>query len=147
MHLLKIFGKSANHFFQIKQQIFCDKIVLVEKVEVVSKNEEIATHFNNYFNDITKGLNIKRWCISDKLSDDPLVNTIRKYENHLSIIKIKSPVETTQLFDLNFVNSDNISRIINSLDPTKKTSSVIYSNQNSEETKFVRTWQIALMNV
>ena len=75
------------------------------------------------------------------------MNTIRKYENHLSIIKIKSPVETTQLFDLNFVNSDNISRIINSLDPTKKTSSVIYSNQNSEETKFVRTWQIALMNV
>ena len=75
------------------------------------------------------------------------MNTIRKYENHLSIIKIKSPVETTQLFDLNFVNSDNISRIINSLDPTKKTSSVIYSNQNSEETKFVRTWQIALMDV
>ena len=75
------------------------------------------------------------------------MNTIRKYENHLSIIKIKSPVETTQLFDLNFVNSDNISRIINSLDPTKKTSGVIYSNQNSEETKFVRTWQIALMNV
>ena len=75
------------------------------------------------------------------------MNTIRKYENHLSIIKIKSPVETTQLFDLNFVNSDNISRIINSLDPTKKTSSVIYSNQHSEETKFVRTWQIALMNV
>ena len=75
------------------------------------------------------------------------MNTTRKYENHLSIIKIKSPVETTQLFDLNFVNSDNISRIINSLDPTKKTSSVIYSNQNSEETKFVRTWQIALMNV
>ena len=75
------------------------------------------------------------------------MNTTRKYENHLSIIKIKSPVETTQLFDLNFVNSDNISRIINSLDPTKKTSSVIYSNQNSEETKFVRTWRIALMNV
>ena len=95
------------------------------KGEVVFKNEEIATHFNNYFNNLTKGLNIKKWCISDKLSDDPLVNAIRKYENHPSIIKIKSSVETTQLFDFNFVSSDDISKIINLLDPTKKPSGVI----------------------
>ena len=99
--------------------------MLVENGEVVSKNEEIATHFNNYFNDIAKGLNIKKWCISYKLSDDPLVNTIRKYENHPSIIKIKSSVETTQLFDFNFVTSDDISKIINSMDSNKKTSSAI----------------------
>ena len=30
---------------------------MVEKGDVVSKNEEIATHFYNYFNDIGKGLN------------------------------------------------------------------------------------------
>ena len=55
----------------------------MEKRGVVSKNEEIVTHFNNYLNDITKGLNIKKWCISDKLSDKlSLVNAIRKYENH-----------------------------------------------------------------
>ena len=47
------------------------------------------------------------------------MNAIRKYENHPSIIKIKSFVETTQLFDFNFVNSDDISKIINSMDPTK----------------------------
>ena len=97
----------------------------MEKGEVVSKNEEIATHFNNYFNDITKGLNIKKWCISGKLSDDPLVNAIRKYENHQSIFKIKSFVEITQLFDFNFVNSDDISKVIKSLDPTEKTSGAI----------------------
>ena len=51
-----------------------------------------------------KGLNIKKWCISDNLSDDPLVNAIRKYEYHPSIIKIKSSVETTQLFDFSFVS-------------------------------------------
>ena len=77
----------------------------MEKGEVVSKTKEIATHFNNYFDDITKGLNIIKWCISDKLSDDPIVNAIGKYENHPSIIKIKSFVERTQLFDFNFVNS------------------------------------------
>ena len=121
----KIFLKFCKPFFSNKTTNFDDKIILVEKVEVVSKNEEIATHFNNYFNDITKGLNIKKWCISDKSSDDPLVNAIRKYENHPGIIKIKSSVETKQLFDFNFVSSDDISKIINSLDPTKKTSGAI----------------------
>ena len=97
----------------------------MKKGEVVSKNEEIATHFNNYFNDITKGLNLKKWCVKDKSSDDLLVNTIRKYENHPSIIKIKPSVERTQLFDFNFVSSDDISKIINLLDPTKRTSGAI----------------------
>ena len=53
------------------------------------------------------------------------MNAIRKYENHQSIFKIKSFVETTQLFDFNFVNSDYISKIIKSLDPTEKTSGAI----------------------
>ena len=124
VHLLNIFGNFANHSFQIKHN-FDDKIILVEKGEVVSKNEKIATHFNNYFNNITEGLNIKKWSISDKLSDDPLVNTFRKCKNHPSIIKIKSSVETTQVFDFNFVSSDNISKIISSMDSTKKTSGAI----------------------
>ena len=59
----------------------------MKKGELISKS--------NYFNDLTKELNIKKWCISDKLSDDPLVNAIQKYENHPSIIENKSSVETT----------------------------------------------------
>ena len=116
-------------FFQKKTANFTTKIILLEKGEVVSKNEEIATHFNNYFNDITKGLKIKKWCILDKLSDDPLVNGIRKYENYSSITKIKSSVETTQSFDFNFVNSGDISKIIVLLDPTKKTKKVLFQPQ------------------
>ena len=46
---LTIFGNFANHCFQMKQQILTIK-----------------------FNDITKGLNIQKWCISDKLSDEYL---------------------------------------------------------------------------
>ena len=56
------------------------------------------------------------------MSDDPLLNAIQKYENYPRIIKIKLSVETTQLFDFNFVSSDDISKIINSIDSTKKTS-------------------------
>ena len=67
----------------------------MEKGKVISKNENIATHFNNCFNGITEGLNIKKWSISHQLSNDALVDAIRKYENHPSIIKIKSSVEKT----------------------------------------------------
>ena len=56
---------------------------------------------------------------------DPSVNDIRKYKNHPGIIKIKLSVQTTQIFDFNFVNSDDISKIMNSLDPTEKTSGSI----------------------
>ena len=59
------------------------------------------------------------------MSNDPLVKVIRKYENNPSIIKIKSSVEKAKLFRFNFVNSDDISKIINWLDPAKKRSSVI----------------------
>ena len=61
----KNFWKFCKPLFSNKTTHFDNKIILVEKGEVVSKNGEIATHFNNYFNDITKGLNIKEWCISD----------------------------------------------------------------------------------
>ena len=68
-------------------------------------------------------LNMKKWWISDKLSDDSIVNGIRKYENHSSISNIKSSVEI--IFDFNFVNSDDISKIINLLDSTQRTSGAI----------------------
>ena len=97
----------------------------MEKAELISKNEEIAIQFSNYLKDISKGLSIKKWCIPDKLSNDPLVNAIRKYENHPSIIKIKLSVETIQLFDFDFVSSDDISTTINSINPTKKMSGAI----------------------
>ena len=73
----KIFWKFYKPFFSNKTTNFDDKIILAEKGKVVSRNEEIATRFNYYFNDITEGLNIKKWWISDKLSDDLLVNAIR----------------------------------------------------------------------
>ena len=95
--------------------------MLVEKGEVVSENKQIVTHFNNYLTNIAKELNIKRWCISNKLSDDPLVYATLKYENHPRIIKMRSSAEATQLFDVSFVNSVDIPRSINSLDPTKNT--------------------------
>ena len=66
--------KFYKPFISNKTTHFDDKIIVVEKGEVVSKNEETAIHLNNFFRNITMRLNINRWCISDKLSDDQLVN-------------------------------------------------------------------------
>ena len=46
----KNFWKVCKSFFSNKTN-FDDKIILVEKGDV-SKNEEIANHFNNYFSDM-----------------------------------------------------------------------------------------------
>ena len=42
----KKFWKFCKPFFSNKTNNFDDKIILVEKGKVVSKNEEIVTHFN-----------------------------------------------------------------------------------------------------
>ena len=94
--------------------------MLVENEKAVSKNEEIAYLFNTYLSDITKGLNIERWLTSTLPCKDPLVNAIRKYEMHTSILNIKSVFQSIRLFNFNFVSSDDISKPITSLDSTNK---------------------------
>ena len=82
------------------------------------------------------------------MSDDPLVNAFLKHENHPNIFKIKSSVKTTQLFGFYFVSSDDISKIINSVDPTKKTSGAIpIKTVKLANKQICKAWQIALMNV
>ena len=44
---------------------------------------------------------------------------------HPSILKIKSVFKSVRVFDFNFISSDGISKIIISLDSTKKTGGVI----------------------
>ena len=104
--------------------------------KVVSKNVEVAYLFNIYFNDI-KGLNLQRWRTSNIYCEYPLVNGIRKYEMHLSILKTKSVFMSIRLFNFNFGSSDDIFKIITSLDSTKKTSGVIPTLLNLQTCKFV----------
>ena len=66
------------------------------------------------------GTSAKSFCKFCKpFSSNKTTNFDDQYENQSSVIKIKSSVKTIQLFDFNFVNSDDILKIINSLDPTK----------------------------
>ena len=53
------FQKFCKPFFSIKTGNFDEKLILVEKEELVPKTEERATHFNDYFSNITMEINIK----------------------------------------------------------------------------------------
>ena len=46
---------------------------------------------------------------------------------HPSVLKIKSVFKSMMLFNFNFVSGDDISKVITSLDSTKKTSGVIFT--------------------
>ena len=90
----KNFWKFCKPFFSNNNKFWRQNYTGWKRRRSLS-NEEIATHFNNNFNGIAKGVNIKKWSISYKLSNDQLVSAIRKDEHHPSISKIKSSVETT----------------------------------------------------
>ena len=66
-------AKFCKPFFTNRITNFDDKIMLVEKEKVVSKNKEIAYLFNINLNDITKRLNTERWLTSNLPCEDPLV--------------------------------------------------------------------------
>ena len=87
--------------------------------------KEKVVYINSYLNDITMGINIEKWCTINRLHNEPIVNTIEKYKNHVSIIKIKSSFETAELIDFDFVSINNISKFINPWDITKKTSGAV----------------------
>ena len=83
-------------FWKVIKPNFSDKssktnaITLVVEEKIVSGNQEIADNFNSFFGNIVPNLNIKpiSSCENIDLLDEPIENSIRKYKNHPSIIKI-----------------------------------------------------------
>ena len=90
----KNFWKFCKLFFTNQIANFDDKIILVENEMVVFKNEGIAYLFKTNFSDITKELSTERWQYLNLPCEDPLVDAIRKYKIHPSILKIKSQAWT-----------------------------------------------------
>ena len=88
---------SCNNFWEICKPFFSDKhtvsekIILVDKDEIVNSDSTTAELFNIYFNGVTKTLDIHQWPQSTEPTNDDLVlNAIAKYLDHPSIIKIKN---------------------------------------------------------
>ena len=103
----KTFWQACKPLFTSNTHMGTERLLLVQDNEIISNDIDIATLFNNYFNNITSKLAIKNW---DKLgrSEDPILNAIEKYSEHSSIIKIKSIFQTGDTFVFENISSKNV---------------------------------------
>ena len=83
----KSFWKTVKPSFTEKT-LKDEKIVLTENDTTFSEENKIAEIFRSYFDGIVDGLKIKR-CEISKEHNDPILNAIKTFEKHPSILKIK----------------------------------------------------------
>ena len=82
------FWKTVNPLFSEKSSSK-EYISLINKNSLITKNEDLAKTFNNFFGSIVKQLGIEH--VPDDESnlpnvEDPILKAIAKYENHPSIL-------------------------------------------------------------
>ena len=82
----KKFWKTFKPFFSTKYTP-TEKMIIVEKGEVLTDDRAIAECMNDYFVNITKTLEIKSWPEPNSPipTDDDVATAINKYKNHPSI--------------------------------------------------------------
>ena len=112
-----------------EQSISTTSITLVENRVVINDEMEIAEVFNDFFSNAVKNLNIDSYehfsfdkhFFDDHLasSDDPILRSIKKYENHPSIQKIKGITLETECFSFQPVDLLAVINEINKLNESK----------------------------
>ena len=130
----KRFWKTVKPFFTDKIQVK-SKITLIEKhvnidseieedivQKIISKDDEVAQVFNDFFIDIVPNLNIPtNTHFSEDFikSLDPVENALEKFKNHPSISMIKSKNIVSETFSFNNITYENILNKLNSLNIAK----------------------------
>ena len=99
-------------------------MLLVENDSIISDEQSIAEHFNNYFVHITDTLDIKEWPTNAQLEsfEDKPSKAISKYSNHPSILMINEQFESNNTFSFRQVTKEEIKNEIKKLDSSKSTS-------------------------
>ena len=130
----KKFWKTVKPFFTDKIQVK-SKITLIEKhvnidseieedivEKIISKDDEVAQVFNDFFIDIVPNLNIPtdtHFSEDFIKSLDPVENAIEKFNNHPSISMKKSKNIVSETFSFNNITYENILNKLNSLNIAK----------------------------
>ena len=82
-----------------------------------SEENKVAEIFWSYFDGIVDGLNIKR-CEISKEHSDPILNTIKTFEKHPSILKIKE-LNSGCRFSFENVSLEDVKKVTGELDILK----------------------------
>ena len=94
-----------------------EKIALVENDTTFSEENEVAEIFRSYFDGIVDGLNIKR-CEISKEPIDPILNAIKTFEKHPSILKMKE-LNSGCRFSFENVSIEDVKKVTLELDISK----------------------------
>ena len=90
----------------------------MEDNKIINDPQEIAEIFNNFFGNVVKELdiadNVVEFCECDDI-EDPILKSIKKYEYHPSILKIKHSTPPDTYFSFSHTNSDAVLNEIQSL--------------------------------
>ena len=84
-------GKQSDPSFP-KNLINRQKITLKEQDEIISDERKVAKIFMDYFNNVTKTIDVPKYDPTDKAYvdiNDPILRAIDKYKSHPSIHRIK----------------------------------------------------------
>ena len=90
-----------------------------EKGNLVSDEKELATIMNNFFINITKDLELKKYS-KGKLNN--LEDILKAFESHPSIEKFKKAIKTNEKLSFRNVKDDEVRKFIMNLDGSKATS-------------------------
>ena len=112
----KSFWKNVKPSFTEKT-LKDEKIVLTENDTTFLEKNKIAGIFRSYFDGIADGLNIKR-CEMSKEHNDPILNAIKTFEKHPSILKIKE-LNSGCRFSFENLYLEGVKKVTRELDITK----------------------------
>ena len=96
-------------------------IMLSENNSIITESESVAKIFNKYFNEIAEGIGFNDPIPENFDKDDILLYMIKRYDDHPSIMAIKSFCTQGQSFDFIHVTPNDIKSCIVNLDSKKST--------------------------
>ena len=123
----KNFWEACKPLFSTNSYTGEERILIVEDNNIITNNRNTATIFNEYFNNITRDLNIPILSNTSSLSD-PVLNATEKYSNHPSILKIKEQNQIPINFEFSDILPEDTMKIIMDPNKSKKTSGGIPSS-------------------
>ena len=107
-----------------KENIIINKNEVVRKETLLVNNDEIAKALNNHFSETVEKLNTFKWPFNEKyenIHNEKLTTIIKKFENHPSIMKIKSKYAIQEKFSVKPVTAKDVENIIKNI-PNNKAS-------------------------
>ena len=132
----KLFCKKIQPLLSEKSK-FRGDFTIVENGKVTSNKKEVAEILNNYFSEAVENLEIENYEPDETFAqsndgDDGIVNIIKKYSSHPSILKIKENVKVEIKFNFNDTTKNVVELEIRKLDPKKTSIGKPYSYTNIE---------------